>query len=122
MTDIDLGDVIAERILQFEAPGMGVREIVVRVGRPVCDPGAVHETWMCPFLILGLGDERPIGIFGSDSLQALLLSVHTIPVTLASYARDAGGSFRQYGEPAAGFVGPCRAVLEYAADVFREPE
>jgi hypothetical protein len=122
LRDIDLGDVIAERELRFEVPGASPREVVVKVGKPVRDPTANHETWICPFLILGLGREKPMGIFGADALQALLLSLHTIPVELAAYAREVGGRFLQYGEPAAGFVGPCKTALEYAADVFPEPD
>jgi hypothetical protein len=119
---IPLGEVIAERQLRFEAPGEAPRDIVVKVGKPVRDPTAKHETWVCPFQIQGLDREEPMGIFGADALQALLLSVHTIPVELAAYAREAGGRFLQYGEPAGGFVGPCKTALQYAADVFPEPD
>jgi hypothetical protein len=120
--DVELGEVIAERQLKFEAPGVGLRDVVIKVGRPIREATDTRETWMCPFLIEGLGHPRAIRIFGADALQALLLSLHTIPVQLAAHARDVGGRFLQFGEPAVGFVGPCRTALQYAEDVFPEPE
>jgi len=35
--DIEWVRFIAERTLAFDAPGVGIREVVVKIGKPVCD-------------------------------------------------------------------------------------
>jgi hypothetical protein len=116
--EFDLGDVIAERRLVFEATPGWTRDVSVKIGRPVIDPSAPHETWMCPFQIQGLGTGRVMGIFGIDAMQALLLAIHTIPSELASYIRDPGGRFLHLGGTDTSFVSSCRTVLECAGDEF----
>ena len=114
----ELGDVIAERRLVFEATEGWTRDVSVRIGRPVLDPSAPHETWICPFEIRGLGTGRAMGIFGVDAMQALLLAIHTIPSELAAYVRDPGGRFLYLGDVDTSFVSSCRTVLECTGDVF----
>jgi hypothetical protein len=114
----ELGDVIAERRLVFEATEGWTRDVSVKIGRPVLDPSAPRETWVCPFEIQGLGTGRAMGILGVDAMQALLLAIHTIPSELAAYVRDPGGRFLHHGDVDTSFVSSCRTVLEYAGDVF----
>jgi hypothetical protein len=114
----ELGEIIAERRLVFEASKGGTRDVCVRIGRPVLDPSAPRETWVCPFQIEGLGTGRAMGIFGIDAMQALLLAIHTIPAELAIYVRDPGGRFLHLGDTDTSFVSGCRTVLEYAGDAF----
>jgi hypothetical protein len=114
----ELGEIIAERRLVFEASHGFTRDVTVRIGRPVIDTSAPRETWVCPFQIDGLGAGRTIGIFGVDAMQALLLAIHTIPAELATYVRDPGGRFLHLGHVDTSFVAGCRTALEYAGDAF----
>jgi hypothetical protein len=113
-TVFEIGDVIAERRLTYQ-PGAGApQDVTVRIGRPVTDKSAPHETWICPFQIEGIGSGKTRGLFGADAMQALLLAIHTIPVELAVCIRDFGGQFLHFGEPDASFVAACRMAIEYA--------
>ena len=114
----ELGEIIAERSLVFEASEGWTRDVSVSIGRPVLDPTAPHETWVCPFQIQGLGTGRAMGIFGADAMQALLLAIHTIPAELATYVQEPGGRFLYLGHVDTSFVAACRTVLECAGDAF----
>jgi hypothetical protein len=114
----ELGDVIAERRMTFQPRDGGPQEVTVRIGRPILDASAPRPTWVCPFQITGIGDGETHGLFGIDSMQALLHTVHTIPVELAAYARDADGQFLLFGKPDSSFVSACRTTIEYAGDDF----
>jgi hypothetical protein len=117
-TAFEIGDVIAERHLTFQ-PREGVpQDVSVRIGRPVLDTSAPHETWICPFQIQGIGSGKARGIFGADAMQALLLAIHTIPVELAAFIRDLGGQFLHFGEPDSSFVASCRMAIECSGDEF----
>jgi hypothetical protein len=116
--EFELGDVIAERRLVFEATAGWTQDISVKIGRPVLDSLAPHETWVCPFQVQGLGRGRVMGIFGVDAMQALLLAIHTIPAELACYIRDPGGRFLYLGGTDASFVSSCRTVVENTGDAF----
>jgi hypothetical protein len=118
MPNVDIGDVIAERRLTFQPPDGASQDVRVRIGRPVLDTSAAHQTWICPFQIDGIGSSKTRGVFGADAMQALLLAIHTIPVELAVYIRDSGGQFLHFGEPDASFVAACRMAIEYAGDEF----
>lgn len=114
----ELGEIIADRHLVFEASEGWTRDVTVRLGRPVLDPSARNETWVCPFQIEGLGRARTMGMFGVDAMQALLLAIHTIPVELATYVIDPGGRFLHLGGVDKSFVSSCRTALQYAGDAF----
>ena len=116
--DFALGDVIAERHLTFQPRVGAAQDVTVRIGRPVQDSSAPHETWVCPFQIEGIGSGKTRGIFGADAMQALLLAIHTIPVELAVCIRDSGGQFLHFGEPDTSVVAACRMAIEYAGDEF----
>src|SRR5436305_8212425 len=58
MPTVDIGDVIAERRLTFQPPDGVPQHVTVRIGRPVLDTSAPHETWICPFQIEGIGSGR----------------------------------------------------------------
>jgi len=118
MPTVDIGDVIAERRLAFQPPEGGPQDVTVRIGRPVLDASAPHETWICPFQIEGIGSGKTRGICGADAMQALLLAIHTIPVELAVCIRESRGQFLHFGEPDVSFVAACRMAIEYAGDEF----
>ena len=110
MRTFELGDLVAERQLMFEAGSGETKEVVVRVGRPI--PDAPNRAWVCPYQVSGLGRDRVVGIFGADSMQALLLALHTIPAELSSFVRKLGGRFLHNGEPEVGFVRSCQFVVD----------
>jgi uncharacterized protein DUF6968 len=118
LTVLEIGDVIAERRLTFQPREGRPQDVLVRLGRPVLDESAPHETWTCPFQIEGIGSGKTRGMFGADATQVLLLAIHTIPVELAVCIRDSGGQFLHFGEPDASFVAACRIAIEYAGDEF----
>jgi hypothetical protein len=118
----ELGTLIAERLIEFEAK-TGVRTpVAVRIGRPIVHEREPHELWVCPFQIEGLGSSEVRGCFGIDAMQALLLCVHIIPADLGHHLRAEGGRFLYLGEPDSSFVASCRTVLQYSGDVFPERE
>jgi len=60
-----------------------------------------------------------MSILGVDSLQALLLAVHTVPVELAALMRRSGGQLLSFGGPdSTTFLSGCRTAIQYAGDVF----
>jgi hypothetical protein len=116
MREFQIGDIIAEQQLVLEAASGEPRPLVVRVGRPVRDLGAKHETWVCPFQIDGIDSGRVRGIFSVDAMQALLLSLHTIPVELAVLLREHGGRFTAQDQDI-DLLEACRIAVRYSGDV-----
>lgn len=112
MRTFELGEVIAERRLTFKADAGWSREVDVKVGRPIPDPSQADCVWVCTYQIVGLDHDRVMGIFGADSVQALLLAVHTIPAELAAFMRDPGGVFLHHGHVDTSFPAACRFALE----------
>jgi hypothetical protein len=97
----ELGDVIAERLI-VAVSGDGSRtDVVLRVGKPAPDPLPGGD-WGCPWQIAGLGDEAVDVTFGVDSLQALLLAVYAVRVTLAERADRAAVRLDWFGVPGLG--------------------
>jgi hypothetical protein len=73
----------------------------VRVGKPVL-AGAPDE-WRCPYQIDGLGRVKTFAMSGVDSVQALLLTLHTILPELDYLGRSEGGHFSWLEDAHAGF-------------------
>ena len=121
MRQFELGEVIAEREIQFAATAGWTCDVTVRVGRPVRDVES-RRAWVCPFQIVGVGSGRVIGMLGADAMLALLRSLHTIPSELASYMHDPGGTFMRHGEPDTAFVDSCQTMLEYVGTSFPATE
>jgi hypothetical protein len=118
----EIGEVIAERQMTYVANDGSSTAVSVHVGKPIPDPSAEHGDWFCPYKISGLGDSEVRAIFGVDSMQALLLAIHTIPAELAAHIRNQGGRFQSYGHDDASFILSCRVVLKYSGDVFESTE
>jgi hypothetical protein len=90
---IELGEIIATRKSVFTRSDSVKSNVVVNLGKPVPDPDDPDRTWICPFQILGIGSEHTKAIFGTDSLQALILALHILPTELAALAKKENGSF-----------------------------
>ena len=112
MIDFVLGDVIATRRLQFKGTDGALVHVSVTLGKPVPDPRDPERTWMCPYQIRGIGDERTRAIFGVDTMQALILALHILPTELAALARSAGGTFVTAGEEDLGLTRACQLQVE----------
>ncbi|MFD0202143.1 MULTISPECIES: DUF6968 family protein [Saccharothrix] len=99
MTAYELGAVVAERRVEAVA-GDGARTpVVIRIGTPHPDPLSPNGDWCCPHQVVGLGDEAVGASFGVDSLQALLLSVYRVRLTLAARAAEASLDLDWLGFP-----------------------
>jgi len=114
----ELGPLIAERQMEFEAPTGERIPVTVRVGLPRVHAREPRETWVCPLQIEGLGSPQVRGFFGVDAMQALLLCVHIIPSELGHHLRKNGGRFLFLGGSDSSFVSSCRSALEYCGDTF----
>lgn len=90
-----LGQVIARRILT-EYTGDLIRKVAVSIGAPRPHP---KGDWVCPFLIEGREESQVEGSFGVDALQALLLAVEGIRVTL-----DRTGSRFEWLDPSGAWI------------------
>ncbi|MGY2082518.1 DUF6968 family protein [Blastococcus sp. SYSU DS0539] len=99
----ELGQVVAERRLDAVAADGSRTPVSVRIGAPVPDPLPGGD-WCCPHRIDGLGDDAVRVAFGVDSLQALLLSVHSLRLTLAQRAEAAGVALDWLGLPELGLT------------------
>jgi len=58
MRTFELGDLIAEQRLTFEADADWSREVWIRLGRPVADPSDDGRSWLCPYQIAGFDHDR----------------------------------------------------------------
>lgn len=73
----DIGEVVAERQLYLE--GQPRATIRVMLGRPQRRPAPSNEDFsLCPYQIVGVGDESVRAAGGVDSFQALQLALEMI--------------------------------------------
>ncbi|MDA0563287.1 hypothetical protein LG943_02920 [Streptomonospora sp. S1-112] len=88
----DLGEVVAERVVEAVAADGTRTPVRVRLGRPRPDthPEGTGTDWCCPWQVEGLGATETDSSFGVDSLQALLLGVYGLRLRLEERARRAG--------------------------------
>lgn len=77
-------DFVYERTL--EVKGDGPSTVLVRLGSAKEDK-AHSGLWMCPFQIVGIGDENVHLVSGVDGIDALLVALGTIAVHLQAAQR-----------------------------------
>ena len=97
MSDYQLGEIVAERVLHVE----GRPEIEVRVlmGMPQMINDDVNGPFVCPIQIVGIGDERVKGARGADAFQAIELGMQLIGTELyVKINRNYHGKLRWDGE------------------------
>ncbi|RAS66798.1 hypothetical protein C8D87_103137 [Lentzea atacamensis] len=92
---MELGQIVAERLIEGVAPDGSHVEVVIRFGAPRPDPLSSNGDWRCPHQIVGLGDDSVGAAHGVDSLQALLLSVYAVRLKLA----ESGSTLDWLGAP-----------------------
>ncbi len=112
MARVPMSTPIATRHLQFRGSDGSHSVVTVTLGIPVPDPRDPTRTWACPYEIAALGRIELRAIFGVDSMQALILALHTLPAELRALARDRGGQF--VDEVDLGLDHACRTSLEFA--------
>ncbi len=88
----DIGQIIAERELEFKNDDTGSKKIFLRIGQPVRSSAPEDgDPWWCPILIEGFGGTKFQAIAGEDSLQCLLLALKYAKKILPEYAKEQGG-------------------------------
>lgn len=82
----NIGEVIAERVLESSIGGAKSKDVIVRLGRPKpFDEGAGY---FCPFEIVGLGDQKIRYAAGVDAFQSLQLVFRMISAMLQHYRKE----------------------------------
>ncbi len=112
MRTFELGEVIAERRLEFRANAGWSRDVWVRFGKPQVEASSERGRWFCPYQIAGLNSDRVVAIFGIDSMQAVVLAMHTIPAELAALMRELDGRFFHLDHVERTFQDTCKAVVD----------
>ena len=74
---IELKPIVAERSLR--TADAAVRSVQIRLGMPRPSP---KGDWECPYQIVGLGRSRPQLAYGLDGIQALLMALEALRVTI----------------------------------------
>lgn len=93
MQNIDMSPAIAFRIVPIKTADGHVAEVRVVLGTPVPDPRDPRRKWMCPYEITAFGERVTRAMFGIDAMQALVLTLHTLPTEMKSLAQDAKAQF-----------------------------
>ena len=76
----EIREVIAERDLYLE--GQPQSHIRVIFGKPQKASGSSHDHALCPYQILGIGDEKVHSAAGVDAVQALQLAMEMVGAEL----------------------------------------
>jgi len=103
----EIAEEVCGRNFVFFGRNARPRDVHVRVGRPI--PGG-DGRWICPYQIQGLGPQKPQAAFGPDSLGALLMALHLIPIEVEGAAEVEGGFVTYRRSRRLGFGSAC-AVL-----------
>lgn len=86
MSNISLGEVIAERYFEAEDEAGVRREVILRIGKPMPDQEEGGD-WCCPYQIVGFGDDQVNAAYGVDPVQALLFSLQKAGLDLNYYQK-----------------------------------
>ena len=84
-----LEDPIAERRLTLISDSGELREILVRIGKPVSSPG--RADYACEYQIAGLGEDSVRRIYGLDAFQSLQLTLRFISSMLNHCRKESDG-------------------------------
>jgi hypothetical protein len=98
---------IAERILQFWAPGSKrSKRVIVRIGAP--EHLGRRDDWAVSIEITGPGKDHVLKrrYQGVDAVQALVLTLSVLPIELKLHANDAGGKLTYFGREDLDFLTP----------------
>jgi hypothetical protein len=101
MNHDQLGEVVAERELEFVASDGSRQSVRVLLGKPIQEE---NGPWFCPFVIQANSFQRQFRAAGEDSMQSMLLAQKVIAIELEVLARDNKGSFTWFGDANLGFA------------------
>jgi hypothetical protein len=87
---------IASRELEFRFTTGGSERVLVSIYSP--RPAEEPEMWWCPYSIIGNKVHKIFRMAGIDAIQALTLTLATIPVELEWLSRKHEGEFLFLGE------------------------
>ncbi|MFK2903331.1 hypothetical protein ISP17_05105 [Dyella ginsengisoli] len=87
---MEIGQVIAERIMVFVHDTGEREDASLRVGLPV---RIKDETWCCPYELRTQGRVKAFAMYGVDALQALELTMKTLRVEVDHWERHRKGKF-----------------------------
>jgi len=92
----NIQEIVAERYLHLE--DQADSSVRVILGKPRTDPIAPSDHVLCPYQILGIGDEKVRSASGVDAFQALQLAMEMIGAELYfKLNRQYGGKLRWEG-------------------------
>jgi len=101
MPDIkDVGDVIAIREMEFVAEYGNKEKAFLKVGRPY--EYSEDLNWCCPYELSTESRKIVFGMIGIDPLQALELTMKTLPVEIEFWEKTQKGKFYFLDEEGAG--------------------
>ena len=89
MASDNLEEMLAERRLTLISNFGELRDIVVRIGKPV--RSSEHAEFACEYQIVGLGEGSVRRIYGVDAFQSLQLTLRFISTMLNHYRQESDG-------------------------------
>ena len=96
----ELGKVIASREMEFRYDDGRVEAFSLKVGAPI-EYGDGYD-WCCPYEYGTESNRKLFGMFGTDSLQALELTMKTLRTEINFWERSKKGKFFFLDEEGAG--------------------
>jgi len=87
----ELGQVIAQRKLEFIKDDGSSESVTLKVGLPcACEE---PDAYICPYELSSISHTKLFGMVGIDTIQALELSVKTLKVELDHWENKFNGKF-----------------------------
>ena len=95
-----VGEIIASRKMEFVFDDGRKEEAFLRVGMPF--EHSKELDWCCPYELGTLSEKKLFGMIGIDAVQALELTMKTLPVEIEHWERKKKGRFHFLDEVGAG--------------------
>ena len=101
MTNVtDVGEIIALREMTFVYDDGRTEAASLKVGKPI--PSEEFDAWCCPYELCTVSHRTIHAMVGGDPLQALELTMKTLPVEVQHWEKSKRGKFWFLGEVGAG--------------------
>ena len=85
MPKYEVREVLAEREIMFRGEDGTELPCKVRIGRP--ELRSEHD-WVCPYDVSVGNSRKSFGIYGVDSIQAVVLALKTLDVEIEARAKE----------------------------------
>lgn len=96
----DVGEVIALREMTFVYDDGREEAASLKVGKPI--PSEEFDAWSCPYELCTASHRKIHAMVGGGSLQALELTMRTLPAEVQFWERSKKGKFWFLGDEGAG--------------------